>query len=85
MMNSGSIGMGQRMLALEQKFTLMKNDRSDSKPVEVDSSYSHAMQMFDRGVDAAAVAASCGISRSEAQLMELIRKQMKLPGSSAAA
>ena len=74
MQNSIAIGMGQRILSLEQKIKASKN--ADGEPAAAeDFSYTQAMQMFDRGLDAATVSASCGISRSEAQLMELIRKQ----------
>lgn len=76
MQNSIAIGMGQRILSLEQTIKSAGNARGEPVAAE-DFSYTQAMQMFDRGLDAATVSASCGISRSEAQLMELIRKQGK--------
>ncbi|MEY4591035.1 MAG: hypothetical protein RL497_3111 [Pseudomonadota bacterium] len=74
MQNSIAIGMGQRILSLEQKIQAARVNAGEPAAAE-DFSYTQAMQMFDRGLDAATVSASCGISRSEAQLMELIRKQ----------
>jgi hypothetical protein len=76
MQNSIAIGMGQRILSLEHTIKAAGNARGEPVAAE-DFSYTQAMQMFDRGLDAATVSASCGISRSEAQLMELIRKQGK--------
>ena len=76
MQNSIAIGMGQRILSLEHSLKAASNARGEPVAAE-DFSYTQAMQMFDRGLDAATVSASCGISRSEAQLMELIRKQGK--------
>lgn len=76
--NTIAIGMGQRILSLEQKIKAVRTANGEATAAE-DLSYSQAMQMFERGLDAATVSASCGISRSEAQLMELIRKQAKQP------
>ncbi len=76
--NTIAIGMGQRILSLEQKIKALRATNGET-PTAEDLSYSQAMQMFERGLDAATVSASCGISRSEAQLMELIRKQAKQP------
>lgn len=78
MQNSIAIGMGQRILSLEHSLKAASSARGEPAAAE-DFSYTQAMQMFDRGLDAATVSASCGISRSEAQLMELIRKQGKQP------
>lgn len=78
MQNTIAIGMGQRILSLEHKIKAAR--AADGEPAAAeDFSYTQAMQMFERGLDAATVSASCGISRSEAQLMELIRKQGKQP------
>jgi Protein of unknown function (DUF2802) len=78
MQNTIAIGMGQRILSLEHKIKTAR--AAEGEPVAAeDFSYTQAMQMFERGLDAATVSASCGISRSEAQLMELIRKQGKQP------
>jgi hypothetical protein len=78
MQGSIAIGMGQRILSLEHSLKAASNARGEPVAAE-DFSYTQAMHMFDRGLDAATVSASCGISRSEAQLMELIRKQGKQP------
>ncbi len=77
MVKGASMGMGQRMLVLEQKLQAATPSRRQPTADTEGFSYTQAMQLFDRGVDAAAVAATCGISRSEAQLMQLIRNQMK--------
>lgn len=71
----GGIGMGQRLLALENK--LRELQAKQDEQVGGDSfAYSQAMQMFKQGADIATVASNCGFSNSEAELMALVQKQL---------
>lgn len=74
-LNDVSLGMGQRMLQLEQK----KQPATKSSQTLTETSealgYSQAMHLLNNGVEASQVAASCGISQTEAQLMALIRSK----------
>lgn len=75
--SSGSVGMGQRLLAMEKRL-----QASETKPAEkIDyynddefQSYSQAAQMFKMGMDCDEVARRCGLSRAEASLLEMMQK-----------
>ena len=75
--SSGSVGMGQRLLAMEKRL-----QASAAKPAEkIDyynddefQSYSQAAQMFKMGMDCDEVARRCGLSRAEASLLEMMQK-----------
>ena len=69
----GSYGMGQRMLRLERRFRdHTKEPVNEVKPQEHDQpfSYAQAAQMIEQGADVASIAATCGLSHSEAHLMQ---------------
>lgn len=65
----GSYGMGQRMLKLEKKLRQLQADSEKEPVVEPPFSYTQATQMIAEGADEQAIAATCGISHSEAHLM----------------
>ena len=66
----GTIGMGQRMLRLEKRVKLLL-ERPNLESVDEHSfSYSQANQMIQQGADVDTIAATCGISHSEAHLMQ---------------
>lgn len=65
----GSYGMGQRMLKLEKRLRQMQEDHDKEPPLEQPFSYTQATQMIAEGADEQAIAATCGISHSEAHLM----------------
>ena len=77
--NSGSVGMGQRLLAMEKRL------QSDTKkPEKIDyynddefQPYSQAAQMFKMGMDCDEVARRCGLSRAEASLLEMMQKSSR--------
>ncbi len=74
--NSGSVGMGQRLLAMEKR---LQNVQKPSEKIDVYNddefqSYSQAAQMFQMGLDADEVARRCGLSRAEASLLEVMQK-----------
>lgn len=74
---SGSIGMGQRVLELESELQNMKRDQADRDASDSTLSYAQASMLFDQGLDAETVASSCGLSLSEASLMELMYQQAR--------
>lgn len=67
-----SYGMGQRMLMLERKLKGMAEAPHEPPAMAEapDFSYTQAAQMVEQGADEEAIAAACGLSRSEARLMQ---------------
>lgn len=77
--NSGSIGMGRRLISLEKKLVATASKTEENKQ-QLDGAfepYTLAAQMIDAGVDDAEVARRCGLSRAEASLMQMMHKQVK--------
>lgn len=72
---AGSVGVGKRLVALEQELQSLAAAREGQDFADDRQEYTQAMQMLDQGADIDTVVASCGLSRSEAQLMALVRKQ----------
>lgn len=78
--SSGSVGMGQRLLAMEKR--LQAN--ATKSPEKIDyynddefQPYSQAAQMFKMGMDCDEVARRCGLSRAEASLLEMMQKSSR--------
>lgn len=74
--NSGSVGMGQRLLAMEKR---LQHTQKPSEKIDVYNDdefqpYSQAAQLFQMGLDADEVARRCGLSRAEASLLEVMQK-----------
>ena len=81
MTNSGSVGMGRRLIRMEEKFLAAA---AQPQVVEMPSHkdavfepYSLAAQMINAGVDDAEVARRSGLSRAEASLMQMMHKHVK--------
>ncbi|BFM16531.1 hypothetical protein R50073_27140 [Maricurvus nonylphenolicus] len=87
--NSGSIGMGKRLVAMEKVLHQHAKQKADAAeaPVQqvqsvpsavtpVHSAYNDAARLFDSGVQSEEVARRCGLSRAEASLMQLMHKQV---------
>lgn len=73
---SGSVGMGQRLLAMEKRLQEdpKKNDQKiDYYNDEDFQPYSQAAQLFKMGLDAEEVARRCGLSRAEASLIQMMQ------------
>lgn len=75
--SSGSVGMGQRLLAMEKR--LQANAAKQSEKIDYYNDdefqpYSQAAQMFKMGMDCDEVARRCGLSRAEASLLEMMQK-----------
>ena len=76
--NSGSVGMGQRLLAMEKR--LQEEPKKADQKIDYYNDddfqpYSQAAQLFKMGLDAEEVARRCGLSRAEASLIQMM--QMK--------
>lgn len=71
----GSIGLGQRLLALEAKLRSVQSKQDELSAGDT-FAYGQAMQMFKQGADTATVASNCGFSSSEAELMALVQSQL---------
>lgn len=74
--NSGSVGMGQRLLAMEKR---LKEAPANAPKIDYHNDeefqpYSQAAQLFNLGLDSEEVARRCGLSRAEASLMEMMQK-----------
>ncbi len=75
--SSGSVGMGQRLLAMEKRLQANATkpaEKSDYYNDDEFQSYSQAAQMFKMGMDCDEVARRCGLSRAEASLLEMMQK-----------
>jgi len=74
--NNGSVGMGQRLLAMEKRLqsTPKQSEKIDVYNDDEFQPYSQAAQMFQMGLDADEVARRCGLSRAEASLLEVMQK-----------
>lgn len=73
--NSASIGMGQRLIALEKR---LLNGEQQAAPRALDNGdypYSQASQLFEQGLEVDEVARRCGLSRAEASLLEAMQNQ----------
>jgi Flp pilus assembly protein TadB len=75
---SGSIGMGQRLLAMEKRLREQNSTTSDTSGADEDDedfrAYNQAAQLFKLGLSSAEVAERSGLSLAEASLMEMMHK-----------
>ena len=74
---SGSVGMGEHILKLESELKNIRQKRHHDVETEAQYSYSQAVKLIQQGVDASTVAANCGLSDCEIQLMELIHNNTR--------
>lgn len=77
--SSGSVGMGQRLLAMEKRLhsEAKKPEKIDYYNDDEFQPYSQAAQMFKMGMDCDEVARRCGLSRAEASLLEMMQKSSR--------
>jgi hypothetical protein len=78
--SSGSVGMGQRLLAMEKRLQAADDKKAEKIDYYNDDefqSYSQAAQMFKMGMDVEEVARRCGLSRAEASLLEMMQKSSR--------
>lgn len=73
--NTGSVGVGQRLLAMEKRLqNEAQKPRIDYTNDEEFQPYAEAAQLFKMGLSSEEVARRCGLSRAEASLMEMMQK-----------
>lgn len=78
--SSGSVGMGQRLLAMEKRLqadATKQTEKIDYYNDDEFQPYSQAAQMFKMGMDCDEVARRCGLSRAEASLLEMMQKSSR--------
>lgn len=77
--SSGSVGMGQRLLAMEKRLQseTKKSEKIDYYNDDEFQPYSQAAQMFKMGMDCDEVARRCGLSRAEASLLEMMQQSSR--------
>lgn len=75
MVLSGSLGMGQRITALEKRLRHLQATQDDIRHNDLDFSYTQAQKLIEQGVDARTVSANSGLSASEVGLMQLLHQQ----------
>lgn len=73
--NTGSVGMGQRLLAMEKRLQVAPQTakKIDYYSDEDFQPYSQAAQLFKMGLDSEEVARRCGLSRAEASLIQMMQ------------
>ncbi|EAR60553.1 DUF2802 domain-containing protein [Neptuniibacter caesariensis] len=79
-MTNSSIGMGRRLIEVEQKLNLTAD-----KQLELENrdpgvlAYNQAARLMEMGADVDDLVQSCGIGRPEAELMALLHKELEAP------
>lgn len=76
--SSSSVGMGRKILELEKR--LQSSLTKQEEQQQGYSPYSRATDMLGSGADINDVIKNCGISRAEAELMQLMHRQMRRYG-----
>ena len=82
-MTNSSIGMGRRLIEVEQKLNLTAD-----KQVELENrdpgvlAYNQAARLMEMGADVDDLVKNCGIGRPEAELMALLHQELGPPDRS---
>lgn len=73
--SSGSVGMGQRLLAMEKRLQAQSktSQKIDYYNDDDFQPYSQAAQLFKMGLESEEVARRCGLSRAEASLIQMMQ------------
>ncbi|PIE24579.1 MAG: hypothetical protein CSA60_03040 [Neptuniibacter caesariensis] len=79
-MTNSSIGMGRRLIKVEQKlnFTADKQLELENRDPGV-LAYNQAARLMEMGADVDDLVQNCGIGRPEAELMALLHKELHVP------
>jgi hypothetical protein len=76
-MTGGSIGMGKRLVDIEQKLNITverQQELENRDPGEL--AYNQAARLMEMGADVDDLVKNCGIGRPEAELMALLHKEL---------
>lgn len=75
--SSGMVGIGDRIVGLEQRLRSINESQTENRQQELDFSYMQAQKLIEQGLDASTVAANSGLTPSEVNLMQLLHRQSK--------
>jgi hypothetical protein len=79
MINKGAMGIGKRLLAMEQESRHHEPASDSAKPASTATTdylpYSQAIKLFQQGASTEEVVERCHLSRAEADLMSLVHHQ----------
>ena len=76
-MTGGSIGMGKRLVDIEQRLSITVEKQLELEnrdPGEL--AYNQAARLMEMGADVDDLVKNCGIGRAEAELMALLHKEL---------
>lgn len=76
-LTTGSVGLGERLVTLEQRTRVMSKRQDDIDLREASTSYDQAIQLANKGSDTEKLVSTCGMSRGEAQLIVNLQKYNK--------
>ncbi len=77
-LTSGSVGMGKKILVLEEKYRSLREKFDEIKESELAFSYTQAEKLIQQGIDDQSIAANSGLSTTEINLMRLLKGQSDL-------
>jgi len=79
-MTNGSIGMGRRLIEVEQKLNLTADKQLELENRDPSAlAYNQATRLMEMGADVDDLVQNCGIGRPEAELMALLHKELQAP------
>ncbi|WP_299184062.1 DUF2802 domain-containing protein [uncultured Neptuniibacter sp.] len=82
-MTNSSIGMGRRLIEVEQKLNLTADKQQELENRDPSAlAYNQATRLMEMGADVDDLVQNCGIGRPEAELMALLHKELHAPHQS---
>jgi len=76
-MTNSSIGMGRRLIGVEQKLNLTADKQLELENRDPSAlAYNQATRLMEMGADVDDLVQNCGIGRPEAELMALLHKEL---------
>jgi hypothetical protein len=82
-MTNSSIGMGRRLIGVEQKLNLTADKQLELENRDPSAlAYNQATRLMEMGADVDDLVQNCGIGRPEAELMALLHKELHSPHQS---
>lgn len=80
-MTNSSIGMGRRLIEVEQKLNLTADKQLELENRDPNAlAYNQATRLMEMGADVDDLVQNCGIGRPEAELMALLHKELHPAG-----
>ena len=82
-MTNSSIGMGRRLIEVEQKLNLTADKQLELENRDPGAlAYNQATRLMEMGADVDDLVKNCGIGRPEAELMALLHRELHTPQQS---